>query len=144
MERIPHHSTSWGWTRTHWGWVSGPGVETKLLSIHCLESAQHEVQRKANDIVILKLNCQAAFTHSLQLGCCWRPPVAGCCNLQPMFKIEFFNALQTRFGPSKIYLSQNNPSKCNPKLKMKTSLEVLNIIYPPQEPISVGHCHYKK
>jgi hypothetical protein len=28
----------------------------------------------------------------------------------------------------KIYLSQNNPSKRNPKLKMKMSLEVLNII----------------
>ena len=33
--------------------------------------------------------------------------------------------------PFKIYHSQNNPSKCNPKLTMKTSLEVLNIIYPP-------------
>ena len=32
----------------------------------------------------------------------------------------------------KIYLSRNNPSKRNPKLKMKTSLEVLNIICPPQ------------
>ena len=38
----------------------------------------------------------------------------------PVFKIEVNNALQTRFGPS----------KCNPKLKMKTSLEVFNIIYP--------------
>jgi hypothetical protein len=27
---------------------------------------------------------------------------------------------------------------------MKTSLEVLNIICPSQEPTSVGHCHYKK
>jgi hypothetical protein len=27
---------------------------------------------------------------------------------------------------------------------MKTSLEVINIICPPQEPTSVGHCHYKK
>ena len=34
----------------------------------------------------------------------------------------------------KIYLSQNNPSKCNPKLKMKMSLTVLNRISPPQEP----------
>ena len=34
--------------------------------------------------------------------------------------------------PFKTYLSQYNPSKCNPKLKMKTSLEVLNIICPPQ------------
>jgi hypothetical protein len=34
----------------------------------------------------------------------------------------------------KIYLSQNNPSKRNPKLNMKMSLEVLNIICPPQEP----------
>jgi hypothetical protein len=59
-----------------------------------------------------------------------------------MFKIEVFNALQTRFGPSNIYLSQNNPSKYNPKLK--TSLEILNIFRLPQEPTSVGHCHYKK
>ena len=44
-----------------------------------------------------------------------------------------------------IHLSQNNPSERNPKLKMKTSsLEVLNTICPPQEPTSVGHCHYKK
>jgi hypothetical protein len=35
----------------------------------------------------------------------------------------------------KTYLSQNNPSKRNLKLTMKkTSLEVLNIICPPQEP----------
>jgi hypothetical protein len=46
--------------------------------------------------------------------------------------------------PFKISLSQNNPSKRNPKLKMKTLFEVLNIICPSQEPTSVGHCHYKK
>jgi hypothetical protein len=60
-----------------------------------------------------------------------------------MLKIEVFNALQTQFGLSK-YTSQNNPSKCNPKVKMKTSLEVLNTICPPQEPTRVGHYHYKK
>ena len=38
----------------------------------------------------------------------------------PVFQIEVFNALQMRSGPS----------KCNPKLKMKTSLEVLDIICP--------------
>ena len=43
-----------------------------------------------------------------------------------------------------LYVSQNNPSKCNPKLKMKTSLEVLDIICPSQEPASRGHCHYKE
>jgi hypothetical protein len=44
-----------------------------------------------------------------------------------VFKIEVFNALQMRFGPSK-YTSHNNPSKRNLKLKMKaTSLEVLNM-----------------
>ena len=46
--------------------------------------------------------------------------------------------------PFKIYLSQHNPSKRNPKLKMKTSLEVLNIICMSQEPTSIGHCNYKK
>ena len=44
----------------------------------------------------------------------------------------------------KIFLSQNSPSNRNPKLKLKTSLEVLNIICPTQEPTSIGHCHYKK
>ena len=33
------------------------------------------------------------------------------------------------------------PFKRNPKLKMKTSLEVLDIIRLPPEPTSVGHCH---
>ena len=47
-------------------------------------------------------------------------------------------------SPFKIHLSQNNSSKRNPKLKMKTSLEVLNIIYMSEEPTSAGHCHYKK
>ena len=42
------------------------------------------------------------------------------------------------------YLSQNNPSKRNPELKLKTSLEVLSIICPRQEPKSASHCHYKK
>ena len=36
--------------------------------------------------------------------------------------------------PFKLFLSQNNPSKHNPKLKMKTSLEVLNIICPATGP----------
>ena len=63
----------------------------------------------------------------------------------PVFKIEVFHALQTQFGPSKYMpLSQNSPSKCNPKLKMKTPLEVIDIIGLPQEPTDVGHCHYKK
>ena len=46
--------------------------------------------------------------------------------------------------PFKIYLAQNNSSWRNPKLKMRMSLEVLNIICPPQEPTSVGLCHYQK
>ena len=49
-----------------------------------------------------------------------------------------------RYGPFKTYLSQNSLSKHNPTLKMKTSLEVLSIIYPHQEPTSVWHCRYKK
>ena len=61
-----------------------------------------------------------------------------------MFKIEVYNALQTRFGSSKYTSLKNNPSKGNLRLNMKTtSLEVLNIIYPPQELTSVHHCHYK-
>ena len=39
---------------------------------------------------------------------------------------------------------QNNPSKRNPNLKLKASVEVLNIIYLSQEPTSVGHCDYEK
>jgi hypothetical protein len=62
-----------------------------------------------------------------------------------MFKIEAFNALQfNAIGPFKIHLSQKNPSKRNLELKTKSSLEVLNIICPPQESTSVGYCHYKK
>ena len=57
---------------------------------------------------------------------------------QAMFKIEVLNALQIQIWPSKIYLSHNNPSYCNPELKMKTSsLEFLDIICPPQEPTDV-------
>ena len=44
--------------------------------------------------------------------------------------------------PFKIYLSPNNPLKCNPKLEMKMSLEVLTMICPPQESTSAGYCHY--
>ena len=51
-----------------------------------------------------------------------------------VFKIEVFNALQTWFWPFKTHLSQNNLSKRNPNLKMKASLEVLDIICPSQEP----------
>ena len=63
-----------------------------------------------------------------------------------VFKIQVFNALQNSnaIWPFKIDLSQKTPPKSNPKLKMKTSLKVLNRICPPQEPTSVGHCHYKK
>jgi hypothetical protein len=46
--------------------------------------------------------------------------------------------------PFKIYLSQIGPSKHSPELKMKTSLEVLNVIHMPQEPTSIRHCHSKK
>ena len=45
--------------------------------------------------------------------------------------------------PFIIYLFQNNPSKCNPELKVKTLFEVLNVVCLPQKPTSVGHCHYK-
>ena len=46
-------------------------------------------------------------------------------------------------APQNIPLSKQ-PSKRNPKLKMQTSLEVLDIIYPPQKPKSSGQCHYKR
>ena len=36
------------------------------------------------------------------------------------------------------------PFKTQPQIEMKTSLEVLYIICPPQGPTSVGRCHYKK
>jgi hypothetical protein len=50
--------------------------------------------------------------------------------------IEVSDALSNAIWPLKnIYLSQNNPSKRDPKLKMKTSLEFLNIICPPPGPI---------
>jgi hypothetical protein len=62
-----------------------------------------------------------------------------------VYKIEVFNALETQYGPSK-YTSFKTTlqNTTGPNLKMKTSLEVLDIICPPQEPPSVGHRHYKK
>jgi hypothetical protein len=39
------------------------------------------------------------------------PPIVDSC---AMLKIEGFNALQTPFGPSKIYLSQNNLQNATP------------------------------
>ena len=42
-------------------------------------------------------------------------------------------SLSNATWPFRMYLSQNNPSKCKvPKLEMKISLKVLNIIYPQQ------------
>ena len=43
-----------------------------------------------------------------------------------------------------IPLSKHPSSKRNPELKMKTSCEVLNLIYPLHAPTNVAHCHYKK
>jgi hypothetical protein len=66
------------------------------------------------------------------------PHVCNRWDLEPVFKIEVFNALQnTPFS--------KQPSKTQPHIEMETSLEVLDIIHPSQEPTSVlGHCHYKK
>ena len=60
-----------------------------------------------------------------------------------VLKIGSLRCPSNAISAFKIYLSQNNPSKRNPKLKMNTSLEVLNIIYPPKERTSAGYCHYK-
>ena len=64
--------------------------------------------------------------------------------LPTVFKIEVFKCTLNAIWPFKIYLSQINPSLRNPKLKMKMSLEVFNIICPSQESTSVGCYHYKK
>ena len=74
---------------------------------------------------------QGKHRHEQCLGSFWARSV---------FKIEVFDALQTRFGPSKYTSLKTDLSKRNSKLKMKTWLEVLNIIYPPQNPIIVGVC----
>ena len=72
-------------------------------------------------------------------------PVQPMAPLPPVFRIQVFNALQTRFGPSNHTSLQTTLENTIPNCKMKTSsLEDLNIIYPPQEPISVWHCHHKK
>ena len=48
---------------------------------------------------------------------------------------EVFNALQMRFGPSKYNTSfKTTLQNATPNCKMMASLEVLNIICPPQEP----------
>ena len=55
-----------------------------------------------------------------------------------VFVVEVFNALQTRFRPSTYTPLETTLQNANPKnCTMKTSLEVLNIIDPPQEPLSV-------
>ena len=60
-------------------------------------------------------------------------------------RLEVFNALQTRFGPSKYNTSlKTTLQNATPNCKMKTSLDVLDIIYQPPEPTNVGHSHYKK
>ena len=56
-----------------------------------------------------------------------------------MFEIEVFNALQTRFGPSKYTSLRTTLQKRNPKLKMKTPLEVPDIIGLAQELIHSPH-----
>ena len=48
-----------------------------------------------------------------------------------VFKIEAFNALQLRFGPSKFTSFKTTLQNATPNCKMKTSLKVLNIISPP-------------
>ena len=129
----------WGiWWRPWWWWwwrVAPCGVMCARKEMHGLGSSPPANVARANLM--------------------WRPRWV-CCNAvvwllydrnsraKSVFKIQVFNALQTQNWSFKIHLSQNNPSKCNPRLKMKTSLEVLNIICPPQEPTSIGHCHYKK
>ena len=45
--------------------------------------------------------------------------------------------------PFKMYLSQQ-PFETQPQIENKMSLEDLNMIQSPQEPTSIGHCHYKK
>ena len=68
----------------------------------------------------------------------------------PVFEVALRNNVQDRSlqcpsnAPFKIHLAQNDPSKRNPELKTKTSIEVLDITCPPQEPTSTRHCHYKK
>ena len=51
-------------------------------------------------------------------------------SFQPVFKIEVVNALQMQFGPS----------KCNPKLEMKSSIQ---FVHHKNQQVQ-GHCHYKK
>jgi hypothetical protein len=46
--------------------------------------------------------------------------------------------------PSKYTPLKTTFHNAPPNWKMKTSFEVLNIICLPQEPTSVGHCHYMK
>ena len=116
--------------------LSYPGYHAQLL----------KVVKDARDMIMLiwmnerfKVPKATSVHRTFQLHHSSQNLVMGECS-----KFEVFNALWTWFGPSNIHLSQNNPSKCDLKLKMKTSLEVLNVICPPQEPTSVGHCHYKK
>jgi len=63
-------------------------------------------------------------------------------NCHQCSKIDVFNALRTRLGPSKYTSLKKNPTKRNPRLKTKTSSKVPRYNFPATT--SVGHCHYKK
>jgi hypothetical protein len=65
-----------------------------------------------------------------------------CAAALTMFKIEVFNGLQMRFGPSK-YTSLKTTLQTQPQIGNKDDV-VVNTICAPQELTSVEHRHYKK
>ena len=106
--------------------LDGFCVNSHKLRVRGLNRWFHPLYFAYNFIVMKTLVEIVAFFNVHRLICSSNDKGA-------VFKIEVFIVLQTRYGPSKHTSPQNNPSKRNPKLKMKTSLEVLNIICPPQK-----------
>ena len=80
----------------------------------------------------------APVVSQTQPGSCvtsiWSSPLLHCSRLWTNAQDRSLQCPSNAISPIKIYLSQNNPSKRNPILNMKTSLEVLNTICPPREP----------
>ena len=122
------------------------------LKLKSMTQLRHQRTSKLRTIIRCTASCQSPLLHTC-------PPSSGLMNhdncldiiigyiwaTSHLFKKD--RSLQcpsNAIWPFKIYLSQNNPSKRNPKLEMKTSFEVLKIICLPQEPTSIRHFNHQK
>ena len=130
----------------------GDAVRSSLLGIRTLTKMRGEHTYEMRQMEREK--------RIIQYVCCGRrPPLAReipFFHLSPLLSSFLFLSVQCsrlkssmpfkrELAPQNIPLAISNPSKRDPKLEMKTSLGVLDVICPPQKPTSVlGRCHYKK